>query len=242
MKPLEHRIERRTFLRRGAAGLGSLGLSAMLPTRLLAAEGPVPPFPNFMPRARRVIHLCRAGGMSHLEAFDPKPKLAAMQGKPMPPSYTSGQPIAQLQGKKLVCLAPQFGFSRHGQSGLEISDAFPHMGRIADELCIIRSLHTEQINHDPAHTFMNTGTSISGRPSMGAWILHALGSECDDLPGYVVLTSSLAERSPESSRRGPPSRSRTDSTRLKRKPVRPTGRPAAEPAYTRQCVGTLWGI
>ena len=127
--------------------------------------------------------------MSHLESFDSKPKLAAMHGKPMPKSFTEGQPIAQLQGQKLTCLAPQFKFSQCGESGQEISDAFPFMSRIADDICIARSVKTEQINHDPAHTFMNTGTSISGRPSMGSWLLHALGSETDDLPGYVVLSS-----------------------------------------------------
>ncbi len=140
-------------------------------------------------RAKRVIHLCMAGGMSHLESFDHKPELRRMHGQPMPESFTKGQPIAQLQGKRLTCLAPQFGFARHGDSGQEISDAFPFMARIADDICIVRSMQTEQINHDPAHTFFNTGTSISGRPSMGSWLLHAIGSECSDLPGYVVLTS-----------------------------------------------------
>jgi Protein of unknown function (DUF1501) len=176
---------RRRFLTTGLTTLGAAVIPNVPQPRLAQDRG----FPNHAPRVKRVIHLCMAGGMSHLESFDPKPQLAAMRGKPMPASFTSGQPIAQLQGKKLLCLAPQFEFSRHGESGQELSSVFPYMGRIADDICIIRSLQTEQINHDPAHTFMNTGTSISGRPSMGSWLLHALGSDCDDLPGYVVLTS-----------------------------------------------------
>ena len=112
-----------------------------------------------------------------------------MNGKPMPESFTKGQPIAQLQGAKLNCFAPQHPFKKCGKSGQEISEIFPHMSTIADDMCIIRSLHTEAINHDPAHTFMNTGTTISGRPSMGSWVWYGLGSDCDNLPGFVVLTS-----------------------------------------------------
>jgi hypothetical protein len=131
-----------------------------------------------------------AGGMSHLETFDHKPKLAKMHGQPMPESFTKGQPIAQLQGAKLNCFAPQHPFVKCGKSGQEISAIFPHLQTVADELCIVRSLRTEAINHDPAHTFMNTGTTISGRPAMGSWLWYGLGSEGDDLPGFVVLTSS----------------------------------------------------
>ena len=184
---------RRTFLGHGMAGLGGLALAALSPASARALEKLRAPngarYRRMAPRAKRVIHLCMAGGMSHLESFDPKPELAALHGKAMPPSFTKGQPIAQLQGKKLTCLAPQFGFGKHGESGQEISDAFPYLARIADELCILRAMQTEQINHDPAHTFMNTGTSIPGRPSMGSWLLYGLGCETKDLPGYVVLTS-----------------------------------------------------
>jgi hypothetical protein len=130
-----------------------------------------------------------AGGPSHLETLDPKPTLARMHGKPMPGSFTKGMPIAQLQGQKLTCFAPQHPFVRCGQSGQELSTIFPHLAGVADELCIIRSMVTEAINHDPAHTFMNTGTTISGRPAMGSWINYGLGSENDSLPGFVVLTS-----------------------------------------------------
>jgi hypothetical protein len=140
-------------------------------------------------KAKRVIFLCQAGGMSHLETFDEKPKLAAMHGQPMPKSVTQGQPIAQLQGEPLSCLGPQHSFLRCGKSGQRISSIFPHLASMADELCIVNSAQTEQINHDPAHTFMNTGTQISGRPAMGAWLTYGLGSEAENLPGFVVLTS-----------------------------------------------------
>jgi len=189
---------RRSFLRDGATGVGAIALSSMLQEDLLGKpaqgedkkwEGVARPL-HIPARAKRVIFLCMAGGPSHLETFDYKPKLAEMSGKPMPESFTKGQPIAQLQGKQLTCLAPQHPFGRHGESGQEISSIFQHLPKIADDMCIIRSMKTEQINHDPAHTFMNTGTAISGRPSMGSWILYGLGSETNSLPGFVVLTSS----------------------------------------------------
>jgi hypothetical protein len=187
---------RRAFLGRTAAGLGGVALAALLNPRLFAEDakpspkgkGVVNP-PHFPPKVKRVIWLYMAGGPSHLETFDYKPKLAEMNGQPMPESITKGQPIAQLQGAKLNCLAPQHPFKKCGQSGQEISAIFPRLAEVADELCILRSLHTDAINHDPAHTLMNTGTTISGRPSMGSWVWYGLGSDCDDLPGFVVLTS-----------------------------------------------------
>ncbi len=131
-----------------------------------------------------------AGGMSHLETFDEKPELARRDGKPMPESMTKGQQIAQLQGAKLNCFAPQHEFQTWGQSGQRISTIFPEVAsKLSDDICIIRSMHTDAINHDPAHTLMNTGTMISGRPSMGSWLLYGLGSEADNLPGFVVLVS-----------------------------------------------------
>ena len=188
---------RRSFLGRASQGIGSLALASLLnPSILRSAErahverwaGVVNP-PHGAPRARRIIYLCQAGGPSHLETFDYKPKLAEMDGQPMPESFTVGQPIAQLQGKKLRCMAPQHPFQRYGQSQQEICTVLPYTGQIADDICIIRSMQTEAINHDPAHTFINTGTTLSGRPSMGSWLLYGLGSECDNLPGFVVLTS-----------------------------------------------------
>jgi hypothetical protein len=185
---------RRSFLGRSTCGLGSLALASMLrPPTASAAPSPSPlgilTPRHFPPKAKRVIYLYMAGGPSHLETLDHKPKLAEMNGKPMPESFTKGQPIAQLQNQALKCLEPQHKFERFGKSGQEICSLFPHFGSIADDICIIRSMVTEAINHDPAHTFMNTGTTISGRPSMGSWLWYGLGSEAQDLPGFVVLTS-----------------------------------------------------
>jgi hypothetical protein len=148
------------------------------------------------PKAKSVIFLCLAGGPSHLETFDHKPVLAKLDGEPMPESVTAGQPIAQLQGKELRVLGPLRSFRRYGECGAEVSDYFPKLGSLADNLAIVRSMVTEQINHDPAHTFMNCGTALSGRPSMGAWVTYGLGSEADDLPGFVVMTSKLG-RNPQ---------------------------------------------
>ncbi len=195
MNPLQRRIARRTFLRQ--SGIGTAALCSLLQSDAAAVAKTLgsKSIPGQMnahhhpPRIRRVIHLCMAGGPSHLETFDYKPMLEKMDGKPMPPSITEGQPIAQLQGRALKVMGPQHPFVRRGRSGLMMSKVFEHVGGIADELCVIKSMHTEQINHDPAHTFFNTGTAISGRPSMGAWVLYGLGSESEDLPGFIVLTS-----------------------------------------------------
>jgi Protein of unknown function (DUF1501) len=189
-------LNRRTFLSHGAYGLGGLALATLLnPARAVASalaeekwRGVVNPT-HFPPRARRVIHLCMAGGPSHLESLDNKPALKKIDGQPFPESFTKGQQLAQLQGATLKALAPVYEFKRWGKSGQEISTLFPAIGGIADDLCIVRSMHTEQINHDPAHAFMNAGTAIKGRPSMGSWLLYGLGAETDSLPGFVVLTS-----------------------------------------------------
>ncbi|MDC0263697.1 DUF1501 domain-containing protein [Verrucomicrobia bacterium] len=196
-------LNRRTFLSRASMGLGATALHALSKPSLLSASSRQSPnapgidgFPDLPVKAKRVIFLCMAGGPSHLETFDPKPTLARLDGQPMPESFTQGQPIAQLQGKELKCLGPQTQFSKYGQSGQEISDFLPWTAKMADEIAIVRSMVTDQINHDPAHTVMNTGTSISGRPSMGAWINYGLGTVSDNLPGFVVL-SSVGGRNPQ---------------------------------------------
>jgi hypothetical protein len=130
-----------------------------------------------------------AGGPSHLECLDWKPELKKLDGQPFPESFTKGQQLAQLQNAVLKARGPFTNFQKHGKSGQEISDIFPQIASIADDICIVRSLHTEQINHDPAHAFMNTGSIVKGRPSMGSWLLYGLGAETDSLPGFVVLTS-----------------------------------------------------
>ena len=193
---LAHLLSRRAFLNRAATGIGTLALGALLNPRLLADSpksgerwrGAANPT-HFPSKAKRVIHLYMAGGPSHLETFDFKPKLKEMHSKPMPDSFTKGQQIAQLQGTELKCFGPQYEFKTFGQSGQQICELFPNLGKVADDLCIIRSMRTEQINHDPAHTFMNTGSGLPGRPSMGSWLVYGLGAETDDLPGFVVLAS-----------------------------------------------------
>jgi hypothetical protein len=194
-------IHRRAFLSRAAQGVGTVALASLLDPSLLRAQTQTPqgalPARAWPQRAKRVIWLTMAGGPSQFETFDPKPGLARVDGQPMPESFTRGQQLAQLQGQKLVCLAPMFRFQRHGCNGTEISELFPHIGSMIDEICLVRSMMTEAINHDPAHMFMNTGSQIAGRPSMGAWITYGLGSEAEDLPGFVVMVSTGKGRSPQ---------------------------------------------
>jgi hypothetical protein len=144
---------------------------------------------HFPARAKRIVHLCMAGGPSHVESFDPKPQLDLLDGQPFPESFTAGQQLAQLQGSKLIARGSFTKFQKWGGCGTEISEIFPHIGSIADEICVIRSMVTEQINHDPAHAFMNSGSILKGRPSMGSWLLYGLGAETQNLPGYVVMVS-----------------------------------------------------
>ena len=193
---------RRKFLTSLCRSVGSLALGLMMGPRLLAKSagaagaatargnwrGMMNP-PPLVPRVRRIIHLCMAGGPSQFETLDYKPTMAALNGQDMPKSVTDGQPIAQLQGARLRVMGPQSSFRKCGQSGLEIADILPHIQGVADDLCIVRSMVTEQINHDPAHTFFNTGARVQGFPSIGSWLLYGLGSMNDNLPGFVVLTS-----------------------------------------------------
>jgi Protein of unknown function (DUF1501) len=192
---------RRAFLSQSLTGLGALALNSLFGQELLALGNPPSAIQNpqstgvinplhHAAKAKRVIFLYQAGGPSHLETFDYKPTLAQMHAKPMPESFTKGQQIAQLQGKELNCFGPQYAFKRAGKSGQEICEMFPQISSVADDVCIIRSMWGEQINHDPAHQLMNTGSIVTGRPSMGSWLLYGLGAETQDLPGYVVLMSS----------------------------------------------------
>ncbi len=182
---------RRTFLQRSFAGIGGMALSQLMGRTgtselpFIQAQGGL----HFPARAKRVIHLCMAGGPSHLESYDPKPQLDAISGKAFPASFTAGQQLAQLQGRELIARGSFTKFKRYGESGIEVSELFPHIGSIADDICVIRSMVTEQINHDPAHAFMNTGSILKGRPSMGSWLLYGLGAETQNLPGYVVMVS-----------------------------------------------------
>jgi Protein of unknown function (DUF1501) len=200
MKPvIPSSIARRSFVYRSGISLGAMAMGSLLNQGRVSAasfdskvarwQGVLQPT-HFAPRAKRIIWLYMAGGMTHLDTFDYKPKLAEMHGKPMPESVTQGQQIAQLQGAKLNCFGPQHAFKQFGQSGQSISEIWPMLGeKCADDMCIVRSLHTDAINHDPAHTFMNTGSMISGRPAMGSWLLYGLGTESESLPGFVVMVS-----------------------------------------------------
>lgn len=208
---LQRILQRRTFLAQSGLSLGGIAAAELLAREARAASpvaastkaiglpsgisGPGAP-PHLPQRVKRVIFLYMSGGPSHLETFDYKPKLDELDGQPMPESFTAGQPIAQLQGKELKVQGHLTKFSQHGSGGLWLSDFLPHHRRIADKICVVRSMLTEQINHDPAHTFMNTGTAINGRPSLGSWINYGLGSDSDSLPGFVVL-SSVGGRNPQ---------------------------------------------
>ncbi|MBI1323576.1 DUF1501 domain-containing protein [bacterium] len=190
-------IARRSFLKRNGVALGAMALQSLIAgsshsagvSNGRRADGVLASL-HYRPRAKRIIWLYMAGGMTHLETFDHKPTLAKLHGEPMPESFTKGQQIAQLQGQQLKCFGPQHAFRQWGQSGQSISEIWPQLAsRCADDICIVRSLHTEAINHDPAHTFMNTGSMISGRPAMGSWLLYGLGAESENLPGFVVMVS-----------------------------------------------------
>ncbi|MFM7037237.1 MAG: DUF1501 domain-containing protein [Planctomycetaceae bacterium] len=190
-------LARRSFLGTGGVGVGSMALTSLLGTAAAGdAAASVTRWPgtlqplHHVPRAKRVIWLYMAGGMTHIDTWDNKPKLAELHGQPMPESVTQGQQIAQLQGQRLNCFAPQHQFRQWGQSGQSFAEIWPRLGAAcADDMCIVRSLHTDAINHDPAHTFMNTGTMTAGRPAMGSWLLYGLGAETSSLPGFVVMVS-----------------------------------------------------
>jgi hypothetical protein len=193
----QQNLKRRAFLHQSAYGLGGLALAGLLdpkaraedasngPSRIKGAVDPL----HFAPKAKRVIHLCMAGGPSQFESFDSKPELKRLNGQAFPESFTKGQQLAQLQGAVLKARGSFVDFQKYGQSHQEISDLFPNIGSIADDIAIIRSMQTEQINHDPAHAFMNSGSILKGRPSMGSWLLYGLGAETADLPGFIVLMS-----------------------------------------------------
>jgi hypothetical protein len=190
------RINRRTFLRQSAFGMGGLALGSLLGGTAWASGGTMGDplkgavgLPHFPIRAKRIIHLCMAGGPSQFESFDNKPILRAQHDQPFPASLTAGQQLAQLQGAVLKARGSFVDFKKWGKSGQEISTLFPHIGGIADDICIVRSMVTEQINHDPAQAFMNSGSILKGRPSMGSWLLYGLGTHTADLPGFIVLVS-----------------------------------------------------
>ncbi len=192
------RIEtRRAFLTRSTTGLGAIALATLLnPTARAAAAAPHPARGalgtlHHAAKAKRVIYLFQSGAPSHLDLFDPKPRLKELTNTELPPSVRMGQRITGMTAgqKQLLCVGAAFPFKRYGKSGVEMSEMLPHIGGIADEIALVRSMFTEPINHDPAVTFFATGHQQPGRPTMGAWAAYGLGSENENLPAYVVLTS-----------------------------------------------------
>ncbi len=184
---------RRHFLKRCSTGLGGIALASLLtPNELFAGTSGksivAPTVPHFLPKAKRVIYLHMAGGPSQLELFDYKPTLEKLDGKDCPESLLAGKRFAFIQGTPQM-LGPKQQFRQNGDSGAFISDAMPYLQQVADELTFIKSMHTDEFNHAPAQLFLQTGSPRTGRPSIGAWVTYGLGSENENLPGYMVLVS-----------------------------------------------------
>lgn len=184
-------MSRRTFLTNSGIGLGAAALSAILPNTAQAADSFHKIGPHFAPKVKRVIYLHQSGAPSQLETFDYKPKLEALWGQNLPESIRGGQRLTGMSAgqSSFPLAASAFKFAQYGKSRAWISDLLPYHKQIADELCFIKSMHTEHINHDPAITFIQTGNQIGGRPSMGSWMSYGLGSENQNLPAFVVLLS-----------------------------------------------------
>ncbi|WP_038159595.1 DUF1501 domain-containing protein [Verrucomicrobium sp. BvORR106] len=185
-------LKRRWFLRDCGLGLAGIAANSLLAREVSAAmssssSGSLPT-PHFSGKAKRVIYMFQAGAPSHLELFDPKPELTKRDGKLPPPELLNGYRAAFIKPNSAL-LGAKYKFAKHGASGMDISELLPHTASIADDLCMIRSMQTDAVNHAPAQILMNTGSQQFGRPSFGSWTLYGLGSECEDLPGYVVLTS-----------------------------------------------------
>ena len=185
-------VSRRWFLKDcglGLAGIAAGALASRQSEAVPKADNPMAVRqPHFPPKAKRVIYMFNAGAPSHLELFDNKPELTKRNGQLPPAELLKGYRAAFINPNSAL-LGPKFKFERHGQCGMELSEVLPHTAGIADEICLIRSLQTDAVNHAPAQIMMNTGSQQFGRPSFGSWTLYGLGSECEDLPGFVVLTS-----------------------------------------------------
>lgn len=182
---LQQQLVRRQFLSRTAGGLGALAVNQLAGKSNASELGS-----HFPARAKRVIYLFMSGGPSQMETFDPKPKLRELHGQPLPESIRKGQRFTSMTSGYAPRIAQsEHEFAQMGQSGHEMNVLFKHLGGVADDLTFIRSMHTEPINHDPAVTFMQTGSGVEGRPSMGSWLSYGLGAENSDLPAFVVLVS-----------------------------------------------------
>lgn len=180
---------RRYFFRDCGIGLGKAALASLLVGSASRADTTLPPKkPHFPGKAKAVIHLFMAGAPSQLDLFDYKPQLAKLEGKPIPPEVIKGQRYAFIRSDAAV-LGPRFKFANQGKSGTEISEVLPHLAKVVDDICLVRSVTTDQFNHAPAQIFFNTGFSQPGRPSFGSWVLYGLGSETKDLPAFVVMST-----------------------------------------------------
>src|SRR5215204_3729147 len=197
MNPIQlQTATRRHFFRECGVGVGKFALASLLTGGLsrqaLAAREAVNPLaakpPHFPAKAKAVIHLFMAGAPSQLEMFDNKPELAKLEGKPIPPEVIGGQRYAFIRSDA-ACLGPRFKFAKHGQSGAELAEVLPHLAKVVDQICLVKSVHTDQFNHAPAQIFFNTGFSQPGRPSIGSWALYGLGAETKDLPAFVVMST-----------------------------------------------------
>ena len=183
MTPSTANQTRRHFFQECGYGVGKLALAGLLTNSFAKPTGT-----HFAPKAKRVIHLFQAGAPSQLELFDNKPKLKALEGKPLPPSVIGDQRYAFIQRDAAV-LGPRFPFARHGQCGAELSDKLPHLAKVVDDIAIIRSMHTDQFNHAPGQIFLNTGFAQPGRPCLGSWLSYGLGAATENLPAFVVLST-----------------------------------------------------
>ena len=196
---LQKTMARRAFLKSTGLGLGSLALSSLLGEKLRAegaaaagsgSLGVLNP-PHFAPRAKRVIYLFMSGAPSQIDLYDPKPKLREMSGQLLPESVRMGQRITGMTSgqKYLLCVGSPFDFKRQGKCGMELSAMLPHIGSVADDICLLRAVHTDPINHDPAVTFLFSGNQQPGRPTLGAWVSYGLGNENSSLPAFIVMLS-----------------------------------------------------
>ena len=195
---IQQALTRRTFLKQSTTGIGALALTSLLNPNLFGMEpgnGPAVPGAlqrlHFAPKAKRIIYLFMSGAPSHLDLFDPKPKLIEMTGKDLPESVRKGQRITTMTSgqKNLLCVGSPFKFGKYGTAQMDISELLPHLSKVVDDCTFVRSVHTDPINHDPAVTFFASGHQQPGRPVMGAWLAYGLGSDNRDLPSFVVLTS-----------------------------------------------------
>ncbi len=199
MLPMEEQIQamtRRHFFGRSALGLGTAALASLLPGQSSHAAGGMPGLPHFAPKAKRAIYLFMAGAPCQMDLFDHKPRMAEMFDKDLPDSVRMGQRLTTMtSGQKRFPLAPsKFKFNQHGKSGAWVSELLPYTSRVVDDLAIVKSVHTEAINHDPAITYICTGHQLPGRASLGAWLSYGLGSLNEDLPAFAVMTPSWTGR------------------------------------------------